>query len=316
MSLKSVSALVIVTLIMVCAPVHAQEGAQGPDKAQQESDTKSFKLLRDSSSAEAELALEEEEIEKWVQGLNVGPVEVSFAFGFLDLNTVLWEHEQIIYKYNTDATFCGDVQIKGESAFNPVLRVGYNLTRWFALEGIGGLSISEYTSTIENRFSRENKPDAPVQPDPDLGEFDPENRSLITLQASLNAVIYPLAITGDGQGRMHPFLTGGAGNMWYDMNSNYTDSPASSPDFNFGGGLRILADRNISIRFEVLMHVNEVEFTPGQWFTELNEGTTQVPINEYPITDDEGAFEERRVTKYSSQSLSLLNWSIGVQGSF
>jgi hypothetical protein len=316
MSLKSVSALVSAILIMLGAPLYAQDGPQEPAAAEEKTENKAFKLLRDSSTAADELALEAEAQAAWVPAIKAGTVEVGFAFGFLDLNTVLWEHKQIIYKYNTDSTFWGDVKIKGESAFNPVLRLGYNLTKWLSLEGIGGLSISEYTSTIENRFSRENKPDAGVSPNPPLGEFDAERRSLLTIQASANAVIYPLNISGDGEGRMHPYITGGVGNMWYDMNSNYTDQAASTMDYNFGGGLRILADRNISVRFEVLLHVNTVEFTPGEWFTSLNEGTTLVPINEYPVTTVEGAFEERQVTKYSSQSLSLLNWSIGVQGSF
>lgn len=316
MSPKSLFALLLVALIVIGAPLAAQEPTREADQPEppQQEETKNFRLSRGTTSAEEELALQEE-VEIWEPRIEKGSVEVSFAFGFLGLSKTLWEHQQIIYKYTTDATYWGDVQIKGESAFNPVFRLGYNLTDWFSLEGIGGLSISEYSSTITNRRTRENKPGAPVFEDPPLGEFDAERRSLITLQASLNAVLYPLALINDAEGRFHPYVTAGGGGMWYNMNSNYMDKTASSPDLNFGGGIRLLADRNISVRFEVLMHMNKVQFEPAETFLTLNEGTTRIPINEYPIQAD-GSFVERRVEEYSSQTLSLLNYSIGVHGSF
>ena len=213
-------------------------------------------------------------------------IEVSFAFGFLDFNKVLWEHDQIIYKFTTDATSWGDVKIQGESAFNPVLRLGYNLTKWISLEAVGGVAITEYTSTITNRYSRENKPNSPIIEDPPLGEYDAENRSLLTLQASLNAVLYPLNIVGDGKGKLHPYLTVGAGKMWYEMNSNYFDGTAGANDLSTGLGLRLLADKNISVRFEVLGHFNTVEFTPSEYFTTLDEGTVVVPLTENPRNED------------------------------
>jgi len=317
MSRKLPFALILLAATLISAPLLAQEPAQEqePVETPQDENLKVFKLSRGSTSAEDELAFREEEEELWVPQIQGGTVEISFAFGFLSLSKTIWEHDQIIYKFSTDATYWGDVKIKGKSAFNPVMRIGYNLTDWLALEGIGGISISEYSSEITNRKVRENKPGAPVFEDPPLGEFDAEARSLITMQASLNAVFYPLSLINDAEGKWHPYVTAGAGGMWYDMNSNYTDQMASTPDFNFGGGVRVLADRNISVRFEILMHMNELQFTPGESFMVLNEGTTRVPINEYPIQED-GSFLEQEVEKYSTQTLSLLNFSVGVHGSF
>jgi hypothetical protein len=314
MSQKFLSALIILLMITVCTPSLAQD-SDPQDSPPPEAPQPTFKLLRDSSSAVDELDIEDEEMEVWVPRIEGGTVDISFAFGFLDFNKILWEHDQIIYKYTTDATFWGDVKIKGESAFNPVLRLGYTLTDWISLEAIGGLAIAEYNSTITNRRMRENKPDAPIVDDPPLGEFDAEKRSLLTLQASLNATIYPLSIFGDGEGKMHPFVTGGAGKMWYEMNSNYFDGATGTNDVNFGGGLRILVDRNISVRFEVLAHVNEIQFTPAEYFTTRDEGTVVVPLDEFPKNPD-GSVNQQQVTEFSAQSLTLLNWSIGVQGSF
>ena len=315
MSQKSVSALIILLMITVCTPLLAQD-SEPQDVPPPETTQKTFQLLRDSSSALEELDIEDEEMEVWVPGIRSGTIEVSFGFGFLDFNKVLWQHDQIIYKYNTDATSWGDVDIKGESAFNPVLRLGYNLTNWLSLEGIGGVAITEYNSTITNRRYRENKPDAPIRDDPPLGEFDPEVRSLLTLQASLNAVVYPLSFANEGQGKWHPYLTAGYGGMWYEMNSNYFDGTSGAADFNFGAGLRLLADQNISVRFEVIAHMNTIEFTPSPNFTTRDEGTVVVPLNEYPIDPIDGSVTEQVVTKYSAQSLTLINWSIGVHGSF
>lgn len=314
MSHKSVSALIILMMITVCTPLFAQD-TEPQDVPPPEPPQKTFDLLRDSSSATDELDIEDEELEVWVPEIRSGTIEVSFAFGFLDFNQVLWEHDQIIYKYTTDATYWGDVAIKGESAFNPLLRLGYNLTNWISFEAIGGVAITEYTSTITNRRYRENKPDAIIEDNPPLGEYDAENRSLLTLQASLNAVLYPLSFANDGQGKWHPYLTAGVGKMWYEMNSNYFEGTSGAPDFNFGAGVRLLVDKNISVRFEVIAHKNTVEFTPAPYFTTLDEGTVVVPLNEYPMNED-GSVNEQVVTEYEPQSLTLLNWSIGVQGSF
>jgi hypothetical protein len=315
MSQKSVSTLIILLMITVCAPLYAQD-SEAKKVTPSEEPQKTFQLLRDSASDLEDLDIEDEELEVWVPQIRKGTIEVSFGFGFLDFNKVLWQNDQIIYKYTTDATYWGDVDIKGENAFNPVLRLGYNLTDWLSLEGLGGVAITEYNSTITNRRYRENKPDATIVDDPPLGEYDAEKRSLLTLQASLNALFYPLSLSNDGQGKWHPFLTAGYGKMWYEMNSNYFEGPAGADDFNFGGGLRLLVDKNISVRFEFIAHMNTVQFTPAPYFTTLDEGTVVVPLNEYPINADDGSVTEQVVTEYSSQSLTLFNWSIGVQGSF
>jgi hypothetical protein len=308
MSHKFVFALTILAMILFCAPAGAQD-------AQEKEAEPTFKLLRDSATAAAELELEEEEQARWEPAITGGSLEVSFFLGFLNLKHTVLAHDQIIYKYTEEATFWGDINMSGETAFNPGLRLGYNLNKWFSVEGVTTISFSEYSTTVTNRKRRPNEPGAPVDfNEPALGEFDAEARSLITGSVGVNALVYPLNINGDGKGRFHPFVTGGVAAMWYDMNSNFTDGPAGTTDLNIGGGIRLLADRNISIRLEVLFHRNSVEFTPPEYFSELNEGTTLVPLNEYPVVDD--VLQEQQVQSYESNSISSLSYSIGVQGSF
>lgn len=237
------------------------------------------------------------------------------SLGFMNLATTLLQHDQMIYKYTTDSTYWGDVKITGQTAFNPVLRVGYTLKPWLSLESYGGLSISEYSSSVENRRSRKNEPGAVPQDDPPLGEFDGEARSLISLQAGFDVLVYPLNFSGDGLGRWHPYLTAQAGGIWYDMNSNFTAGAAGSSDLALGGGLRLLAERNVSLRLEATYHLNTVEFTPAEFFLETDEGTTRVPLVEYPRLEG-GAFAENPIEAFKAEDLNYLTWSVGFQGSF
>ena len=307
MSFKSVVALFIMAFVLVCFPVFAQ------DEAPQEEEN--FKLLRGRGHADLDLEISDEEDEAWIPAIKKGTVEVSFAMGTLGLSTTLLEHDQIIYKFDEEATYWGDMKINGAGAFHPQMRLGYNISTWLCVEAIGGFSFSEYSSSVENRSRRSNEPGAPVDFDePALGEFDLETRSLLTANVGINASVYFLNLDGDGTGRFQPYATGGVGNVWYSMNSNYVEEAASTLDFNLGGGVRLLADRNISIRLEAVYHLNTVEFTPSYYFTELNEGTVQVPTDEFPIIGE--VQTQTRVEEFTSQTIGCLGVSIGLQGSF
>ena len=276
---------------------------------------RTFKLLRESIAAERELQLEEEEAQRWEPELQVGEVELSFSLGFLDLNTALLSHDQIIYKYTDTSTYWGDVTIKGQSAFSPLLRVNYNLNTWLGFEGIANFSVCDYESTVENRVERGNGEDGDIDPDePALGDYDGEKRSLATFLGALNVIWYPMNMDGDSKGRWHPFVTAGYGKMWYNMNSDYTDGTADTTDLNFGGGIRFLMDKSVSIRFDISYHKNSIEFTPAEYFKELDEGTKLIPLDEFPVID--GSIDQRSVSSFDSQDISSLQWALGFQVTF
>jgi len=301
MSRKSLSALTLVTILIFCSAASAQEEEE-----------ENFSLQRASSSAAAELELTDEmSFQHWEPTIKQGTLEVSFGVGFLNLNTRILQHDQIIYKYTTEDTYFGDVEIKGATAFNPTLRLGGNISRWFALEGVGSVSFSDYEATVENRKSQKNEPGAPVIYDPPLGEYDAEKRSLITGSAGIAAVVYPFNITSERVNRLHPYLTVGVARMWYNMNSNFTSETAATTDLNGGLGLRILADRNISLRLEVIFHAHSLQWTPNEFFTEMEGGTVQVPLEYWP----EGS-GRHNVTEFESNDITALGWTISAQGSF
>ena len=201
MSHKSLTVWLVVLSILLSSAVAI---------AQDTETDKSFQLLRGSTSAKDDLNLKDEEIQIWEPAIEGGTLEISFSLGMLGLGKTLLEHKQVVYKYTDVATFWGDVEITGQSAFNPTARIGYNLNSWLALEGLGGVSFCEYTSRITDLKSRRNEVDAVVDfLEPALGEFDAEARSLLTIQAGLNAVLYPFNIGGDGKGKWQPYLTAG-----------------------------------------------------------------------------------------------------------
>ncbi|MBU8870402.1 MAG: hypothetical protein KOO60_05985 [Gemmatimonadales bacterium] len=304
MSFKIYAALLLLGLVIVAAPCLAQD----------QETASTFKLLRDSKLAEAELDLETEEGFSWERAIKGRDLEFSFALGFLDLNTTLMAHDQIVYKYTPEYTYWGDVVLTGQSAFAPVVRMGYSINKWLSLEGNASLSFSEYTSQITDAKSRKNEPLSPVNEDIEVGEFDPEHRSLITFLGGGNLLLYPLNIMGEGKGLLQPFLTTGFGRLWYDINSDYSAGMVSTNNFNFGGGLRLLGDERISLRIELLYHKNTVEFEPAKYYLELDQGTTLILLEEHPEVN--GVRVDQVVDSFQPQDINSLNWSIGFQGTF
>ena len=294
----------LVLLVLLASPVFADEPKE-----------KDFRLLRDSAVLEMEKELEEQAAEYWDKQLQPRKLELSFSIGFLNLNTTVFSHEQIIYKYVDAATSWGDVDIKGKSAFSPCLRLNYNFNAWFALEGLANLSISEYESSVTNRSRRSNEEgSSPEIAEPELEEYDVEKRSLVAFLGSANVVIYPLNFDGDAMGAWHPFLTAGAGRIFYNMNSNYTGKTASTMDYCFGGGVRMILDKSVSIRADVAYHTNDVQFTPAEYFKKLNEGTKIIPLDEFPRVG--GEIIQQEVTEYASHRINSLQWSLGFQVTF
>ena len=283
--------------------------------AQDESAQKSFNLSRTAEDTTKVQGGEAIEVEKYVPAIVPGHLEAVLTLGFLNLDTILLSHDQIIYKFTDEATSWGDVKLVGQSAFNPILALDYTLSTWFTIEPFFSLSVSQYSSDITNRHRRPNEEGAPIDPEePELGEFDGEKRSVISLGVGLNGILYPFNFS-NGEGRWHPFLIGGYQRFSLDLNSNYTDAPSTSWMASGGIGLRFIADELISIRLQVLYNTTTLQYTPAEVFEARDEGTIQIPVLEFPQNPD-GSIDEKRVTEYSSQTLSALSFAIGFTASF
>ena len=306
MSIRKVLVLTSLMALLCAAPLWAQSDEQ---------ETEATYSLHRTTTAEQMAQEEAEEFEVWVPRIMPGELEASLTLGFLDLQTTLLSHDQIIYKYDREYTSWGDVTIQGESAFNPIVRLHYNVNSWFAIEPLFNLAVCEYQADVTNRRRRKNEENSPIEDDPDLGEFDAEHRSVITLGLGGNATIYPLNIKGSREARLHPFLSAGATKFWMSMNSNYTEDSSQSWMTSFGGGLRFIADELVSIRFEVMYNTTEIQFMANEAFDILDEGTLVIPVLEYP-EDDAGVVDENRVIEYEAKTISSLSWAVGFVANF
>ena len=306
------SSLVVVSLLVAGVALcqeqteEPEEQAQAPEQEQSQEQDKTFNLVHDKGvTSDDEITEDDIELPSEYR-IKAGKIEVSMTIGFINLNQTLLQHDSIIYKISQDNLFWGDVDMVGESAFNPVLRIGYTLTSWFTIEGTFGISFSEYLADITNRFNMDLRTGF-IFPDPELGEFDAEHRSLVTMNVGVNGLWYPLNM-GNRTGRFNPYLQGGFSRMSYDMNSNYTDGPVSTMNFALGGGIRYIADELISIRFDVTLNYNRLEFVPSRYFEVFADGTIKIPLVTLP--------DETPVTQYEAQDMATLAWGLGFFASF
>ncbi len=268
-----------------------------------ETQEKTFSLIV-GEDAVAEIAEEEVVEVQYEPAIEAGSWDLSLTLGYFGMTETMLDHQNLIYKATDEDFFYGSVKLVGDSAFNPILRIGYNLTSWFAIEAQVGATFAEYESEISNAMSA--KPVGAANPTPvEVGEFDPEHRSSLIAITNVNAVWYPLNMKS-GKGRFHPYVTGGVGSALYSIDSDYVEGSATGANVNFGGGFRLIADKLISLRVEILYQVHSIEFEPTDYFDVRDENTVKVPVYEF---DEAGNFSE--VTEFESQTLGGLSWQVG-----
>ncbi len=297
----------LVILLAAGLAVAQDQDGQQPDRL---SDEKTFNLI--VGEEEEEEAAEEEDAaeEAYEPAIVAGEWSTGLTLGYFGLDKTFLQQDRLIYKATDESFFYGDITLNGSSAFNPILRLTYNLTTWLSLEAQGGLTFSDYEASMANPFEVDPEGGTP-SPVLEVGEFDLERRSALVAITNLNGLWYPLNMDGDGRGRIHPFVTGGVGLALYNLDSNYVDQTASAVNVNLGGGVRVIVDDVISLRAEILYQVHDVEFEPAQLFDEREEGTVQVPVY---LFDDAGEYEEAE--SFASETLGGLTWQIGAQIAF
>lgn len=299
-------------VILSCLFVVSATAVLGQDSEPEE---KTFNLLHTSLEEQEAIRAEEENVPTYEPVIPERNLELTLSLGFWQINKELLNADGIIYKYTDKNTFFGDVSLVGQSAFHPQLRLNYNVLPWFSMEPVLGFSVSEYQARITNAIQLSNQAfgeeeNLPVTVE-EIGEFDAENRSCITLSTGLNAIFYPRDYGNFGTGRWHPFIQGGAHYTWMNLNSDYTDSPSKMWDLCGGVGMRFIADDLVSIRFEVMYHHMTVDFAPGDAFAVRDEGNTRIPITQYIA--GEGQVD---VADFSSHTLDTFSWAVGFTADF
>lgn len=300
---KQILVVLVALAILATAPLAAAQDQPEPEE-------KVFNLIVGGDAAQV-IEEDVDDTPTFEPAIVPGQWQFGLTLGYGSTSGTIFEHDNIIYKANDEAYFYGDVEIKGDSAFNPTARLSYNFNTWFALEASLGLSFAEYTASISNAYSVDPvAQDTPTRVD-EMGEFDPEHRSILMAITNVNGIFYPFNLDGDGKGRWHPYVTGGLGYAMYSIDSDYTDNGASSFNVNAGLGLVLVADDLVTVRAEALYEVHTIGFEPGEFFQERDSGTVQVPIYEFT---DFGHFS--RVEEYGSNSLSFLTFQLGFMINF
>lgn len=295
-------ALVALAILAVAPLALAQD--------QPEAEEKVFNLIVGDEESEA-IEEEVDDTPRYEPQIEPGRWSLALTLGFINSSGTLLKHDNLIYRADDEEFYYGDVEINAESAFNPIVRVNYNLTAWFALETSLGIAFSEYEAEITdpwtvNRFTQED-PEAVAE----LGEFDRERRSAVMTVANLNGLFYPFNLDGDGRGRAHPYLTGGVGYASYSLDSDYSDTSSGSVNLNLGLGLMVIADDIITVRAEIAYQISTIEVEPGEVFRERDGGTELIPVYEF---SDFGRASE--VEAFGSNTLGSLTWQLGFQLGF
>lgn len=285
--------------ILLCSGLAA---AQTPDQDQTEE--KVFNLVIGERPADA-VVQEVEEAPRYEPAIEPGRWEVTLTLGYNHMNKTLLQFNNIIYKATPELFFYGDVELVSQAAFNPMLRIGYPLTTWLALETQVGVTFSTYEGSIENPFQVSPFMGTP-EPVLELGPFDPERRSSLVFISNFNGVWYPFNMDGDGSGRVHPYLTGGLGYALYNLDSSYIDDAATSFNVNAGFGVRLITDKVIALRLEMLYQHHSIQFEPAEFFDIRDSGTVRIPVYQF---DDFGNFQA--VESYRENTLGGITWQVG-----
>lgn len=175
-------------------------------------------------------------------GIEPNVWEISLYFGNMNYDLVLLDTPGILLDVEDpqDMLF-GTSELSGESSFSPQIRVARTFGRHLALEGAFGFSIGDFVQSASDFVSWSD----PFS-DNDLTEVESEKGSYFVYTHELAAVYYPR-----GKGRLQPYLIGGLGQNFWQLDTNYVDGIASSLVYSYGAGLRIIGDDLYSFRLEV-----------------------------------------------------------------
>lgn len=176
-------------------------------------------------------------------GIEPNKWEISVMFGATDLATVMLESPAIIVDIEEPGDFImADMELTGEQSFSPGLRMSRTLGRHFALEGSAFFAVGDFEQTLTGFQQKFTDP----QSDNELTEQEREKGSYFKWNTELNGIWYPR-----GEGRIQPYVIGGVGYQFMELDSVYVDGMSSAPVFSYGAGLRIVGDDLYSFRVEV-----------------------------------------------------------------
>jgi hypothetical protein len=213
--------------------------------------------------------------EPFVRGIQPNKWSMEILFGYRDVSKVLLAADGIVVdvEFPDDASFM-DMELKGQQSFSPQVRAARTFGRHFALELGGGFSLGDYEQTLHGTQVNWVDPESGNEiTDTEIGKG-----SYWIWNADLSATWYPR-----GTGTVQPYLIGGVGENWYDIDSVYIDGITASPSFSYGAGMVIVGDELYSIRLEVRNYHTSLSHSVGRNFRTLPNLTADALVD-FPIS--------------------------------
>jgi hypothetical protein len=213
---------------------------------------------------------------------------MTILFGYRNIANTLLQADGIVVdvEFPDEASFA-DMKLKGEQSFNPQARLTRTFGRNFALEAGVGFSLGDYEQSIESELTNWVDPEG----ENEITDTEIAKGSYWVWSGELSGVWYPR-----GEGVVQPYLIGGAGYDWFDIDSFYIDGGTSSLMFSYGAGLKIVGDDLFSIRLEVRNYHTSLEHAVSKTFRTLPNLSADALVD-FPISElvDRGSLTEEEV---------------------
>jgi hypothetical protein len=223
----------------------------------------------------------------FVRGIEPNTWELGLQIGYLGLNHTLVESDAIVVDMEApDELIFGSMELSGEFGFAPKFMANRTFGSHFALENSVSFAFGDFEQSVDNDQAKWRN-----QTSNELTDNEIETGSFFALVQDHSLTYYPL-----GEGLLQPFVSGGVGSQWYEIDSDYiADGLSGAFSFSYGVGLRIVADDLYSFRLEVRNYHSQVEFEVAErWRIQQNKaGDALLSVPVMRLVDFEDATTEQ-----------------------
>ncbi len=188
-------------------------------------------------------------------GIEPNVWELGIQIGYIDFTSRLFGAKGIIVDLENaqDAIFA-DMEITGDSSFQPLIRINRSIGTHLELVNSIGFAIGDFNQQIIGPQEKWKSRDSSNT----LTDLELQRGSYFMWRNEHGLTYYPR-----GRGRVQPFLTAGAGWNNFSIDSPYLAGSAGAFAFSYGGGLRIVADDLFSVTFEIRNYQTDIQFVPS-----------------------------------------------------
>jgi hypothetical protein len=185
-------------------------------------------------------------------GIEPGVWELGVQIGYIDFSSRLVAAEGIIIDLENaqDAIFA-DMELVGDSSFQPLFRLNRSFGSHFEFVNSIGFALGDYTQKITGPQEKWKARDSSNT----FTDVEVQTGSYFMWRNEHGITYYPR-----GRGMVQPFFTAGIGSNNFSVDSEYISGTAGSIAYSWGGGLRIVADDLFSLTLEVRNYHTSTQF--------------------------------------------------------